>query len=558
MMNLGPMDVAIERLHIKAPNAGKRDVISAVERASWPQSNRDEWVFINKLETRAPEPWLGLRLTATARRLANAAVAGGAPGAERAGAVRFRGFAELVAWLSADLATGRASKIWYWKRWAHLFRQSPSEAVKNLWAEHVGYLPSVTTHLADIGLLSQVWRIIEEGTARLILAELSNHAGFQLPASLEGLEHKPPATVTEIPSYLKTRWQPVIQHLEISDSRRYLAACLVSMEWRPVLLSVNPEHCLRTVSEALAPLTPRHDGDMQASISLPRNQQSQPEIHRKQATNESNNAVYNSAILGSAKLLKGSKSSKRLSTTLAYKQGKNRPHGMESTHTSRGSKIQHADNRQVHDRKRTVTATGESTDYWHDKPNTNCIVAPRLNEPLNDVQDSPPQVGLELHTDQGGLFYLINFLNRVDAVEVLERYGGWSAVPDGWACLFRLGLELNLEPQGPLALFLSHCAGFDNVDDFGTLPLLTAHQPLLDLAQQLYGQSDLWNEGLLNIPAWVRHTPSHLDIYYPLSKVRLPIRLAGLDVNPGWAPWLGRVVTFTYEAAPINSEPATL
>jgi hypothetical protein len=31
-----------------------------------------------------------------------------------------------------------------------------------------------------------------------------------------------------------------------------------------------------------------------------------------------------------------------------------------------------------------------------------------------------------------------------------------------------------------------------------------------------------------------------------LKHVSLPVRLAGLDANPGWYPELGRVVTFHY------------
>ena len=27
----------------------------------------------------------------------------------------------------------------------------------------------------------------------------------------------------------------------------------------------------------------------------------------------------------------------------------------------------------------------------------------------------------------------------------------------------------------------------------------------------------------------------------------VPVRLAGLDINPGWLPWLGRVVQFHYD-----------
>jgi hypothetical protein len=40
---------------------------------------------------------------------------------------------------------------------------------------------------------------------------------------------------------------------------------------------------------------------------------------------------------------------------------------------------------------------------------------------------------------------------------------------------------------------------------------------------------------------------THVDLHAALHAVRLPVRLAGLDVNPGWLPWLGRVVTFHYD-----------
>jgi hypothetical protein len=32
-----------------------------------------------------------------------------------------------------------------------------------------------------------------------------------------------------------------------------------------------------------------------------------------------------------------------------------------------------------------------------------------------------------------------------------------------------------------------------------------------------------------------------------MNAIRLPVRLAGLDINPGWLPWLGRVVSFHYD-----------
>jgi hypothetical protein len=41
-------------------------------------------------------------------------------------------------------------------------------------------------------------------------------------------------------------------------------------------------------------------------------------------------------------------------------------------------------------------------------------------------------------------------------------------------------------------------------------------------------------------------TATHVDLVMPMSEVSVPVRLAGLDANPGWAPELGRVVNFHF------------
>jgi len=42
-------------------------------------------------------------------------------------------------------------------------------------------------------------------------------------------------------------------------------------------------------------------------------------------------------------------------------------------------------------------------------------------------------------------------------------------------------------------------------------------------------------------------TSSHIDLVMPLANVSLPVRVAGLDFDPGWLPAFGRVVRFHYE-----------
>jgi hypothetical protein len=51
---------------------------------------------------------------------------------------------------------------------------------------------------------------------------------------------------------------------------------------------------------------------------------------------------------------------------------------------------------------------------------------------------------------------------------------------------------------------------------------------------------------LIGRPGQLAATSTHLEVTWPLRTVDVRIRAAGLDVDPGWVPWLGRVVTFRY------------
>jgi hypothetical protein len=55
--------------------------------------------------------------------------------------------------------------------------------------------------------------------------------------------------------------------------------------------------------------------------------------------------------------------------------------------------------------------------------------------------------------------------------------------------------------------------------------------------------------GLLSLvcrPAQLAVTRTHVDVTFPLDQVDIRIRQVGLDVNPGWVPWFGKVVQFHY------------
>lgn len=51
-------------------------------------------------------------------------------------------------------------------------------------------------------------------------------------------------------------------------------------------------------------------------------------------------------------------------------------------------------------------------------------------------------------------------------------------------------------------------------------------------------------------PARVALTPTHVDLFFRLDQGDLRLRRLGLDLDPGWLPWLGRVVGFHYGDTP--------
>ena len=54
---------------------------------------------------------------------------------------------------------------------------------------------------------------------------------------------------------------------------------------------------------------------------------------------------------------------------------------------------------------------------------------------------------------------------------------------------------------------------------------------------------------LVTRPGLVAATRTHLDVTFDQTRLEIGIRKAGLDINPGWVPWLGRVIYFHYPAS---------
>ncbi|SEQ06982.1 hypothetical protein [Nitrosomonas ureae] len=67
----------------------------------------------------------------------------------------------------------------------------------------------------------------------------------------------------------------------------------------------------------------------------------------------------------------------------------------------------------------------------------------------------------------------------------------------------------------------------------------------LRLQQALRGALDL--KALLLYPGRIYITSTHVDLVLSLKNVSIPVRMAGLDLDPGWVPDFGRIVLFHFE-----------
>lgn len=161
----------------------------------------------------------------------------------------------------------------------------------------------------------------------------------------------------------------------------------------------------------------------------------------------------------------------------------------------------------------------------------------RPSEPPSDSAALAAETGLL--TAVGGLWYLVNVLNALDWVEDNDL--------NGWHRLAFLAQALLPEPlPDPVWALLAELAGEPVAAEAAdrwlarTLPLVTAY-----LTERLAQPATL--AAAIRDPATLFLTRTHVDVVFALDQIRLDLRQAGLDRDPGWTPVLGRVVAFHYE-----------
>ncbi|HEX6200541.1 MAG TPA: hypothetical protein VF150_09780, partial [Thermoanaerobaculia bacterium] len=165
-------------------------------------------------------------------------------------------------------------------------------------------------------------------------------------------------------------------------------------------------------------------------------------------------------------------------------------------------------------------------------------------------------------TDHAGLAFLLHVVAELDLVRELlagDPGGRLPARPLRWT-LHALARRLApVEPADPAALL------FCGLGPDAEPPSVAAEPPDEDEARRLEELAGRIRERLrerLDDPrpasevvaevtarsGTVVADPGWIEVRLPLSGISVPVRRAGLDLDPGWIPWLGVVVKVTYHA----------
>lgn len=573
--------IAIDRLRLRVPPGGEAGARRVLEQAPWPRIPDQTWVLVRSLAVRAPLAAIGRRVAADLAALERAAVPAGDPAAEQAAAVRFADLAELIAHLCADLAAGRAPSRWYWQRWRGLLGFTAAAALGEVLGAQAALLPSITARLAQMGALVPVWSTLSPSQALMLQARLAHETGLSLPPPPKVPTTPPesagspnrPALTPSLPRTLLRRWAPALAGRDLHDPRCWLAACLVALEWRPgwsgsvTVLGALVVQLTTPETPPPEPMVwrPRRAGAVAAANPAAMDAAGTPTGPEVPGERRAWSQQQATAVTGRAA---GPRSPTRpgwppLGPPLRLGAGER----ATAPNTGSGSGGMSSPGSEARDSipapPGTQTAITGAVPSPAEGPESASPLTPEdpgpaaAKVPATPTAERDASPAWDLETRHGGLFYLINFLARPEAQTLLKAAADRSPDPwpEGWYWLWDLGRRLGLPPAGVLARFLADRLGLADPADIAELPPLPEGAALMNLGARIYATHDLWQPNLLAVPARVCHTPSHLDCHYPLAAVRLPVRQVGLDLNPGWVPWLGRVVTLHYNAPDDRGRP---
>jgi hypothetical protein len=148
----------------------------------------------------------------------------------------------------------------------------------------------------------------------------------------------------------------------------------------------------------------------------------------------------------------------------------------------------------------------------------------------------------------GGLFFLIPVLEHLGIAARLEADPRLFDVALAARFFARVARRFGAPDEDAALLALGGDRADVNIEDTELRPEVERLVRELLLETRRFCRKNL-RLGLRNVvcrPGRMASTRTHLDVVFDLEAADIRVRRAGLDLDPGWVPWLGRVVRYHY------------
>jgi hypothetical protein len=504
-MNAGALaEDAVSIRRLRASGISENAVRRQLAAVPIPATRR--FVFVRRVTLRARPDQMGRAMTTALARLAEDA---------RSEMLSFADFPALVVACARAASTGGLGSGvgggWHWRALGLSRTAGLGEAVGALLRAFPLEAGAATVALAANGLLAPVWRDLPESSAAQLTAALGVAGRFSPPNWPAEADDGASGLVVErfepVLARASAFWGPVLRALPRRHEAVRTAATLSLLRWSPISLlgpigSLWPLLLARLVGAPTpAPPNPVQALALRARETMPNPADAEATLNPAQASVPR----VGETMLNPGKLPPAPESGRE-----SPDAGVERPVSLDDALPRRRSGF---------DPGPMSSAPVEGLSISDGSP----------------LAESPPH-GDVIITDWGGVLFLINVLNRLDIAGRLAACG--PAPPSGWRVLLELGLALGMPKGEPLAEFLT-------AQDLEQPPPTGFCYRILDDMQALYAPFEIWPLPLAQ-PGRLLANETHLDIDLLTQRVDIDMRRMGLDIDPGWVPWLGRIVTFHY------------
>lgn len=536
-------DTRIHSLRIAASADCHTAVASALERIDWPLATADEILILRRIHVGGPLPEIGRLAQQQAQQTAAQAIDGWDTRAEQADAVRFKNRADLLACLLRDLASRR--QCWFWRGWQDLFHLRAGDAIARAMEAEALRWPAVMQMLASRDAATAIWHALTPDAAQSLLRTLARATGWNVSEADTDVggeaRDRPRArdadisardSISAVPEMRLPRPPAWLQAVIAASADRIdqplPRLALVTWLWCDAPQILSTADAARRISGILRAMRPTAGGVAGPALDAT--------LSGADSLKRDASAAYTSSTATSpASPIASNDSAVDNVARRDFTKPLTAPNADAAT-TSPAIRQPPAESDLPG--QHFETTTGES-------PDTALQLLPAATSVSTD---GSPHIS-RCYTSQGGWLLLLNALNQPNVLSRLQTPDTPADPTSGWIWLYRIGRALGGQADAALARFLAEAAGFADPDELESQPPLPDEIGLARLVQARYGEV-VRDGGLCQMPALLLASRSHLDVHFRMQDIRLDVRRVALDINPGWLPWLGRVVNFHYSQAP--------